>query len=219
MKGFQAPIVVREGEAVGLVSSAELATAASAVGCTGWSTWDIGITFSVEPIIVPTITVVVKDINNTSVANASVLLTANSDGYMPYRSTVTIINSGTTATVTHSNHGLLTGDKVLIKNASHYQNNGVFTIAKINNNSYSYVMSSAPGSNPTGTILCTGVVLEGTTNVNGILSITRDINSSQSVIGWARKSSGAPYYKSSIISGIVSASSDTILSVLLLSDG
>jgi hypothetical protein len=219
MKGFQAPIVVREGEAVGLVSSAELATAASAVGCTGWSTWDIGITFSVEPIIVPTITVIVKDINNTSIANVSVLLTANTGGYMPYRSTVSIVNSGTTATVTHSNHGLLTGDKVLIKDASHYQNNGVFTIAKINNNSYSYVMSSAPGSNPTGTILCTGVILEGTTNVNGILSITRDINSSQPVTGWVRKSSGVPYYKSSIISGIVSASSDTTLSVLLLSDG
>jgi hypothetical protein len=219
MKGFQAPIVVREGEAVGLVSSAELATAASAVGCTGWSTWDIGITFSVEPIIVPTITVIVKDINNTSIANVSVLLTANTGGYMPYRSTVTIVNSGTTATVTHSNHGLLTGDKVLIKNASHYQNNGVFTIVKITNNSYSYVMSSAPGSNPTGTILCTGVILEGTTNINGTLSITRDINSSQPAIGWARKSSGVPYYKSSIISGIISASSDTTLSVLLLSDG
>jgi hypothetical protein len=57
MKGFQAPIVVREGEAVGLVSSAELATAASAVGCAGWSTWDIGITFSVEPTVIPSITV------------------------------------------------------------------------------------------------------------------------------------------------------------------
>lgn len=57
VKGFRDPIVIREGEAMGLVSSAELATGTSAVGLSGWSLFEIGLTFSVEPTIIPAITV------------------------------------------------------------------------------------------------------------------------------------------------------------------
>jgi hypothetical protein len=212
-------IVIREGESIGIVSSAELATSTTAVPMSGWSLFEIGIQFSIEPKIIPTITVEVKNTSNTAISSVRVLLTANTGGYMPYRSTVTITNSSTTATVTHSSHGFSTGDKILIKDASHYQNNGVFTITKISDSSYSYTMSSAPGSDPTGTILCTAVILEGTTDVNGKIYITRDINSNQPAIGWVRKSSEVPYYKTSLVSGTISASSDTTLSVLLLSDG
>jgi hypothetical protein len=57
IKGFCAPIVVREGEAIGLVSSAELATGSSAVGLSGWQSLDFAIQFSVEPTVIPSITV------------------------------------------------------------------------------------------------------------------------------------------------------------------
>jgi hypothetical protein len=56
IKGFRAPIVVREGEAIGLVASAELATSSSAVGLSGWQCLEFAIQFSVEPAIIPFLT-------------------------------------------------------------------------------------------------------------------------------------------------------------------
>jgi hypothetical protein len=55
IKGIRDPIVIREGEAVALVSSAELATGTSAVGTSGWSLFEIGLIFSVEPTQIPKI--------------------------------------------------------------------------------------------------------------------------------------------------------------------
>jgi hypothetical protein len=53
-----APIVVREGEAIAVVGSAETAAAAAAAtGTAGWSLIDFGIQFSVEPTVIPSITV------------------------------------------------------------------------------------------------------------------------------------------------------------------
>lgn len=50
-----APIVLREGEALAVVSGAETAITTSAVGTSGWSLFDFGITFSVEPTSIPEI--------------------------------------------------------------------------------------------------------------------------------------------------------------------
>lgn len=50
-------IVLREGEGIALVSSAETATAGTTVGASGWIPFDIGITFSVEAAFVPSLTV------------------------------------------------------------------------------------------------------------------------------------------------------------------
>ena len=49
-------IVLREGEGIALVSAAETAAGlATAVGCSGWSCFDFAMTFDLEPIQVPTI--------------------------------------------------------------------------------------------------------------------------------------------------------------------
>jgi hypothetical protein len=153
-----------------------------------------------------------------AISGAEVLVKAATGGPYPYNATVTITNSSTTATVSHTGHGLITNDKVLIKGASHYQNRGVFTITKINNDSYSYTMTSAPGSNPTGTITSTFVVLSGTTDANGEITMSKVFASDQPVSGWARKSSGAPYYRPGSISGTVDSATGGYFTAVLISD-
>jgi len=107
----------------------------------------------------------------------------------------------------------------LIEGASLWPNNGVHTITYINANSYSYTMSSAPGSSPTGTITATYAAIYGTTNGSGQATVTRVFGSNQPVTGWARKSTSAPYYKSGPITGSpISSTADTELSALLLPD-
>lgn len=157
------------------------------------------------------------NISGTPIQDAQVLVEA-AGAPLPTLASVTIVNSGTTSTVTHTGHGLSTNDKVKIKGASHYQNNGVFSITKINNDSYSYTMPSAPGSNPTGTITCTFVFLSGVTGVDGTISMSRVISSNQLVTGWVRKSSGSPYYKTAPVSGTVSSTSGASFTALLISD-
>jgi len=156
--------------------------------------------------------------DGTAIVSANVLLKAATGGPYPYNVTVTIVNSSTTATVTHTGHGLITNDKILIKGASHYQNNGVFTITKINNDSYSYTMASAPGSSPTGTIKATFVVLSGTTDSNGEITMSKVFASDQPVSGWARKSSGTPYYKTGSITGTVDSATGGYFTAVLLPD-
>jgi hypothetical protein len=65
----------------------------------------------------------------------------------------TIVNSGTTATVTLAQHGLEYGDTFVIAGASLAANNGTFTVAsRTSGDVFTYTMGSSPGSNPTGTI-------------------------------------------------------------------
>jgi hypothetical protein len=77
---------------------------------------------------------------------ARILVKAAAGGPFPVDAPVTISTSGTTATVTHNAHGMATNDKVLINGAYAWQMNGVFTITKINDNSYSYTMPEAASS-------------------------------------------------------------------------
>lgn len=165
-----------------------------------------------------TVKAIAQKADGTKIQSARVLLRASAAGAFPYNATVTISNSGTTATVTHSAHGMLTGDKVQITGASHWQNNGVFSITKIDSGSYSYTLPEAPGSSPTGTIKCSFVYLEGLTDVNGEISMTRVVSSDQAVMGWARKSSGAPYYKEGPLSGTVDDATGGTFTAILSPD-
>lgn len=153
-----------------------------------------------------------------AVQDARVFVKAAAGGPFPYQASVTIVNSGSTATVTHTSHGLATNDKVLIAGASHAANNGVFAITKVDNNSYTYTMGSSPGSNPTGTITSTFVVLAGLTDASGRISMSRVFPSDQAVTGVARKSSAAPYYKSAPINGTVDSGVGAELAAVLVSD-
>lgn len=167
-------------------------------------------------------TLTVTNVSGTAVSGAQVLVKAASGGNLPVNATVTISNSGTTATVTHAGHGMITGDKVLIKFASDTgkvaANEGVFAITKLTNDSYSYTMGSSPGSSPTGTIYATYVLLSGTTNGSGQITMSRSFGANQPVTGWARKASSAPYYKQGIITGTVDTGAGASLSAILISD-
>jgi hypothetical protein len=165
-----------------------------------------------------TVTLTVTTTTGTAIQNANTLVAAAAGGVFPANASVTIANSGTTATVTHTAHGLASNDKVLIKGASHPANRGVFTITVTGANTYTYTMASAPGSNPTGTITSTFVVLSGLTNASGVISMSRVFPGNQPVNGWARKSSASPFYKQGPVSGTVSSSSGASFSALLIAD-
>ena len=166
-----------------------------------------------------TVKVTTKTSSGSIISSARVLVKASSGtGPFPYEESVTISNSGTTATVTHTSHGMATGDKVLIEGASLQANNGVFSITKINDNSYSYTMSSSPGSSPTGTITSTFVALSGITDANGEISTSRVYSSDQPVNGWARKSSSSPFYKSAPISATIDHSNGMDYTAILILD-
>lgn len=155
----------------------------------------------------------------TPIPGAAVFVqAANATGPLPYQEAVTIANSGTTATVTHTGHGMLTNDKVVIRGASLPENNGVFDINVTDANTYTYTMASAPGSSPTGTITSTWVALYGTSDANGRASMSRAFASDQPITGWARKSSSSPYYKTGPISGVISSAAGATVTALLIGD-
>jgi hypothetical protein len=139
---------------------------------------------------------------------------------LPYDVTVTITNSGTTATVAHTAHGMSSGDKVVIRGASHIQNNGVFTITVTGVNAYTYTMASAPGSDPTGTIKATFVFLNGLTDVNGEVSDSRVLGAVQGAVGRIRKGSAAdsPKYKNTVLTGDVSNTANTNFTGVMIED-
>lgn len=163
-------------------------------------------------------TVTVTDTSGNPIQNTRVLAIAAAGGPFPQNVTVTISNSGTTATVTHTAHGLATNDKIQIKGASHVQNNGVFSITVTGTNTYTYTMSSAPGSSPTGTIKATFAILSGLTDVNGQITMSRVFPSSQPIVGKARKSTSSPLYKTTTFAGTVSSSSGFSSTLQMISD-
>lgn len=173
---------------------------------------------TISKVINPVTTeVTVQTTAGAAIQNARVLVRASA-GPLPFNASVTIANSGTTATVTHTAHGILTNDKVEINGASHWQNNGVFQITVTGANTYTYTLPSDPGSSPTGTITSTWVALEGLTNASGYISASRSFGAAQPITGRARKSSASPYYKTGGISGSINASSGFSVTLALVSD-
>ena len=150
------------------------------------------------------VTVTAKTAAGVNVEDVRVLLRASSGtGPFPYDDTVTIVNSGTTATVDHTAHAMATTDKIQISGASHSANNGIFSITVSDVDTYTYTMLSTPGSSPTGTIKATFVALSGLTDGNGELTTSRVYSSDQPVSGHGRKSTGSPLYKSAPLVGDV----------------
>lgn len=166
-----------------------------------------------------TATVTVATTAGTPISGAFIALFAkDGTGDLPYKDSVTITHTTTTATVSHTAHGMLTNDKVLIEGANEHPYNGVYSITKISDNSYSYTMDSDPGANATGTITATWTAIYTTSDVNGEASVTRVFSTTQPVVGWARKSTTAPYYQTGSLNGSISTTADTNLSTILLPD-
>ena len=132
-----------------------------------------------------------------AIQDVRVLMTAATGGDLPFEDSVTITSAGTTATVTHSSHGLRSGLKVLISGANQNVYNGVYEITVTGNNSYTYTMASSGTSPATGTITSTSVIIDALTGVAGITSASpkHRYTADQPVLVTARKGSSSPFYK------------------------
>jgi hypothetical protein len=167
----------------------------------------------------------VSDNNGADLENARVLLeAADGAGDLPFKDTVTITHTTTTAHVSHTSHGMISGDKVTIRHAAQNAYNGWFAISNIGANSYDYTMGSDPGADATadetGAITATGTVLQGLTDVNGDITTSRSWGGNQKVRGYARKSTASPRFKSFDLSGNTISSIDglTINARLILNE-
>ena len=159
-----------------------------------------------------TVSVNAKSIsNNTNIEAARVLLEpADNTGPLPWKESVTIVSTGTTASVTHSAHGMTSGSKVKIRGANESAYNGVFVISNVATGSYDYTMSSDPVDTATGTIVATAVILDGNTNASGILEDTAfNYTAEQNVAGRIRKNTASPRYKTAPMSGTITSTGFT----------
>jgi len=180
------------------------------------STAQNAVSYPLDPV---TVQITVKDaVTLDPVEDARVLMEADSGGDLPSGASVTITRSSSTASVAHTAHGLSDGDVVVIRGANQDEYNGVFTIENATTNAYDYTVTGTPATPATGTITATSVILQGTTDVDGILSTdTFAYIASQPITGKVRRSTTGTKYKTGAITGtITSAGLDT--TVLLISD-
>lgn len=189
------------------------------VGCTGnFSYRTDGATISIvqNPV---SLTLTVKDVETgAAISGARVFITADATGPLPYQDSVTITRSGSTASVSHTAHGLSNGQRVLIKGANEIEYNGNFVITNVTANAYDYTVSGTPASPATGTITSTAVIISGTTNGSGVISDTRTYSSNQDFIGRVRQSSSSPYYKTSPVTGTINSSNGASITVQMIHD-
>jgi hypothetical protein len=193
------------------------------VGCTGnfsYRTDGATITIVEDPV---TLTVNCKDASTKdNIQTAHVFVKAGSTGPLPFKASVTITRVSTTATVSHTAHGLLNGQKVFIEGANETEYNGIKTISNVSANAYDYTVSGSPATPATGTITSTAVIISGTTDASGNITDTRTYGSNQSIdnVSKAAKSSAAdiPKYKPSAISGTISSTAGLTVNLLMIRD-
>ena len=85
-------------------------------------------------------------------------------------------------------------------------------------NAYDFTVAGSPVTPATGTIVATGIVLEGLTNASGNISDTRSYSVDQAAVGVARKGTSAPYFKDFPISVTVDKDSGASVSLQMVSD-
>jgi hypothetical protein len=162
----------------------------------------------------------VQDESGTDVASARVLVkAADGTGDFDFDTTITsITQTGGTATVTQTAHPYKTSDYVLIEDAIPEGYNKVALVTVTGANTYTYTVDSGLTSPATGSPVATGVAIYGTTDVNGDISASKSFSLSQPIIGWARKTSGAPYLKPGAITGTIDNANGLTVTVTLISD-
>jgi len=158
----------------------------------------------------------------TAVENARVFLKASDGtGPFPWEETVTsVTRATTTATVTHTAHGMATNDKIYLEGITDKteDNYTVKQITVLTANTYTYPTTDSGSTSYTGTIKCTFVALNGLTNASGILSLSRVYSSTQPVVGWTRKSTSSPFLQEGILVGEVSSTTGFSGTAVMLSD-
>ncbi len=165
-----------------------------------------------------TITIQVNTLSDgVAIVGARVLLLAGLGGDLPSDDSVSIVGSGTTATVTHTSHGMATGQKIQIKGVTQIEYNGIHTITVTTANAYTYTMSGSPSSPALGSPKCTAVILSDVTDGTGELEITTfNYTTSQPVVGRVRKTTTAPFYKTGPITGTISSAGFSAIILLAL---
>jgi hypothetical protein len=84
---------------------------------------------------------------------------------------------------------------------------------------YTYTTNETIGTSPaTGTITSTFAFINTTTDGNGQASDSRVVSLDQPIVGWARMSSGSPYYKQGTVSDTVSSTSGFSATIQLVPD-
>jgi len=192
-----------------------------AVECLGTITYkSAGATVVITQGVVTKITV--KDIiSNAIIVGARVYLKVTDGSNFPYNTSVSITSSGTVATVTHADHGLITGDLVYINGVDSTTQdvyNGSKEITVTGLSGYTYVLQASTTSPATGTPTATFVYFNDLTNASGFVTDQRTLTNDQPVTGWVRKSTTSPLYQSQPISEIVDNVIGKEITILLVSD-
>lgn len=164
------------------------------------STAQNSVSYPLDPVTVETY---VQDASTFDfIENARVIIEADSGGALPAQDSVTITRVSSTASVSHSNHGMSEGDVIVIRGADQSEYNGRFEISNVTTNAYDYTVTGSPATPATGTITATAQILSGLTDVNGYLANTEfAYTDTQPIIGKVRKASGTPNYKEGTIIG------------------
>jgi len=164
--------------------------------------------------------ITVKDLSaGTTISGARTLVWVTDNANYFYEASITIAGTGTTATVAHTAHGIVTNDNVIIKGANQDEYNGVYTITVTDANHYTYTTSETITASPaTGTIKSTFALINELTDINGIANDTRSLSTNQAISGWVRKSTDSPYYRQGAISGAVNNTTGFSATIQLVSD-
>lgn len=161
----------------------------------------------------------VKDNDGANLQNARVFFEASDGtGDFPFEESVTITRTGGTATVSHTAHGMSNNDHCVIRGADQPEYNTAHVISNVSTNAYDYTVSGSPTTPATGTIICTGGILDGLTDVSGNISISRTFTLDTPMIGFVRKSTSVPRFKSRLIVGTVDNANGLTINVRMILD-
>jgi hypothetical protein len=190
------------------------------VGCSGnisYKSAGATINLVTNPV---TLAVTVRDIETQAIIpNARVLIWVANGTNFSYHEPVTITSAGTTATVSHPDHGLVTNDDVIISGATPDTYNGAFKITVTGLSGYTYTLPASATSPATGTIVSTLALINELTDVSGNASDSRSYAvGDQTITGWVRKGTSSPYYKQQPISDTVDSVNGLNLVVQLIRD-
>lgn len=187
------------------------------VGCSGpmsYKSAGATVQLVVNPV---TLAVTVKSLaTGAPIAGARVYIAADSGGWLPVSASVSITRSGTTATVSHTDHKLQTNQKVCIHDSSVLGYEGVHTITVVNANTYTFSCSSSLP--PNASAKSTAVLIEGVTGADGRITDTRSHISDQPFTGWVRMGSHSPAYEQFDVSGTVDSETGASVDVLMRVD-
>jgi hypothetical protein len=182
------------------------------IGCSGNISYKTHASFTgtVTLVVNPvTLQITVKDPDGNNLTGARVRAEVSSGTNWPHDASVTISRSGTTATVTHTSHGLSSNDWVKIKGAEGTSNNaahlnGVRQITVTGANTYTYTCEDSGDSGSiSGTIVATLVIINATTAA-GVVSASRTYaTADQPFEGVIAFATTPPYYRRQDISGTI----------------